>query len=631
MILAAVYIEEHYLFQGSQMINFGAQAFFDFQTNRDNKHFVKKPNENYISDFYGPNTSLISAIVGANGVGKTTILRILNEGLDETEAVFFYLSNSQVIVKNKHKIKFVAENFKYTTLNTDEELYPLYYSPNIDYNIQNFHSPISLSNYFQDTLSEFYFNNLERQLLFLNSAKAQRLKQLYPDLPYFEKLNTRVNNFKKEKFLNIYQDSNMGKSMRQEFDMVWNSYNLTNAINDFIHDDSNFTRDLEISLLSLLVLNDTYIVTNDNGFSIGFKEVLDQLTFHEKLNKFLEKCLDNIDSPSFHILKKGKIDVFNSDLLIHRLKKIKTKQLAGGFDYDTIRKLLINCITTFKTVYDFYILLVNFTTTKIVRKDKEKEVLEISVNDLQSIKNLIKAYTGLVLQFRRLPAEFRILNFYTDKRLSTGENALLDFYSSLYYFTIEINNHLREKKSYLLLLDEPEQGYHALWKKKFINSITTVLPLLFEDLKFAPTIQIIFTTHDPLTLSDFPNHNIIYFDKENNRILPLEESSTKNSFGANISDILAESFFIGDGLIGEFAKDKIQNIIDYLNNLKTLEEISWAKNSIDIRVLIECIGEPFLKDKLTEMYLEKFPNTKDIEIRKLEEKLKELRNGSNTD
>ena len=44
------------------------------------------------------------------------------------------------------------------------------------------------------------------------------------------------------------------------------------------------------------------------------------------------------------------------------------------------------------------------------------------------------------------------------------------------------------------------------------------------------------------------------------------EDKPKKTFGANISELLEESFFLENGLIGDFAKEKIEQTINWLNN-----------------------------------------------------------------
>ena len=181
------------------------------------------------------------------------------------------------------------------------------------------------------------------------------------------------------------------------------------------------------------------------------------------------------------------------------------------------------------------------------------------------------------------------------------------------------------------MLDEPETGYHAIWKKKFIKSITEILPELFKELKQDPNIQVIFTTHDALTLSDIPNGNITYLKK-------LEDSSIKvfhlgdherpsHSFGASITDLLANSFFIDDGLMGDFAKGKINDLLKYLtyddskedSNTNEIPKLDWSLSKAE--KFIDIIGEPLLKYDLKELLLSKFYDEKKIddEIAKLQE------------
>ena len=81
-----------------------------------------------------------------------------------------------------------------------------------------------------------------------------------------------------------------------------------------------------------------------------------------------------------------------------------------------------------------------------------------------------------------------------------------------------------------------------------------------------------------------------------------------------------------DGLMGEFAKGKINDVHDFLTNLNTQSELTQSK----AQSIINLIGEPILKKELQNLYDEKF-ETSDIdkqirghqeEIAKLEAKRK---------
>ena len=57
-----------------------------------------------------------------------------------------------------------------------------------------------------------------------------------------------------------------------------------------------------------------------------------------------------------------------------------------------------------------------------------------------------------------------------------------------------------------------------------------------------------------------------------------------------------------DGLMGEFAENKINDAIQYLRGKNDIYDDKQG----ELRSLIDIIGEPFLKKKLLELYYEKF-------------------------
>src|SRR5690606_9204622 len=82
-------------------------------------------------------------------------------------------------------------------------------------------------------------------------------------------------------------------------------------------------------------------------------------------------------------------------------------------------------------------------------------------------------------------------------------------------------------------------------------------------------------THDPLTLSDMPRQNVVFLDKDavGNTII---SKGKKETFGANIHDLLADSFFISDGLMGDFAKEKINKTLTWLRYKILAQEIEFV-------------------------------------------------------
>jgi predicted ATP-binding protein involved in virulence len=177
------------------------------------------------------------------------------------------------------------------------------------------------------------------------------------------------------------------------------------------------------------------------------------------------------------------------------------------------------------------------------------------------------------------------------------------------------------KNHYILLLDEADLTFHLSWKKKYVKALLKTLPYFFNELENNPSFEIIFTTHDPITLSDLPNSNVIYIERQDynspSNILSFNSKNRPSkTFGANISDLIADSFFIENSLIGDFAFDKIQATIVWLNNKDNHQNESYYKK------LIKTIDEPIIQRKLAEMYDEKTNENFQLEV--INEQIKKL-------
>lgn len=135
--------------------------------------------------------------------------------------------------------------------------------------------------------------------------------------------------------------------------------------------------------------------------------------------------------------------------------------------------------------------------------------------------------------------------------------------------------------SLFLFLDEIDLTYHVEWQRVIISMLTTVLPIMFKKKYFEEDdaecgchdIQIILATHSPLILGDFPKASVIYL-KDNNQ-------ATQNStFGENLYTILKDGFFMND-TIGEFAKRKINTVAEWCSS--TREYYEQKRKNDDMR------------------------------------------------
>lgn len=600
MELLSLFVKKHFLFSQPEYFNFGGAFTFKFTLSGNELTIKKLDNPKHIPNFFGDKISNISAIVGNNGVGKSSIMRMLNQEPGH-EIISIYYDGQTFFVRNQSEIQINAQ-FEYQKYNDENKFYPLYYSNHIDYNLKTFHSPINQSNLLVDSIQDYYYNSILRQVFFLNQ-KGLYLQKTFQNLPFYENLTIKVNQIDKDKFLgsDFYKKATIGKSIKEQLKMLWNYYAVSNESG--LHGNFNFLNNFQVVILSLLVTDDIYAQTNSNGTNFGFQDVLNQPEFEDKLEVFLKKRLDNIDGALFETLEKSYgVKFENVDDLIEKIKADKFSQISGGFDFIKIKSHLEQTIIRYSRVFKLYkFISSNSDKTFIFEKPNEIKISIKQDTTENFLETFIQLYQDVHETFQYIQFEFRIFNITPEKRLSTGEQSLLNFYSAIYSFVRKGENHLRKYNQYLLLLDEPETGYHAVWKKKFIKSVTEILPELFSELKQRPTIQIIFSTHDALTLSDIPNDNITYLQK-------LEDSSVKvyknneqgrplRSFGANITDLLADSFFVEDGLIGDFAKNYIHWIIEWIND----ESRDMSKLE-KVKKIINLIDEPITQTKLSEMF-----------------------------
>ena len=191
--------------------------------------------------------------------------------------------------------------------------------------------------------------------------------------------------------------------------------------------------------------------------------------------------------------------------------------------------------------------------------------------------------------------------------MSSGEQHLVHTMQSVLYHILNVNSVHNSKESknkyeYInIIFDEIELYFHPEYQRRFVFELLERLDSLKKGnhIPKIKGINILFCTHSPFILSDIPKQNVLF----------LGEKKDFKTFGANITTLLANSFFM-ENLIGEFAKNKINEVITWITQDKE-----------DILKTIRLIDEPILKNKLIEMYYEKFT---DKEREKSEEKIKAL-------
>lgn len=150
-----------------------------------------------------------------------------------------------------------------------------------------------------------------------------------------------------------------------------------------------------------------------------------------------------------------------------------------------------------------------------------------------------------------------------------------------------IEKHVSSYQSVNLIFDEVELYYHPQYQKETVSSLLNLIRI--SNLKYIKNINILFLTHSPFILSDIPiqNTTLLTIDKKTGKSKLVKKK--KQSFGANIHDLLSDNFFLTGTLIGNLADRRITQLI---------EKIKTSKVSKDDKLMLKLIGDTFLKTSI---------------------------------
>jgi len=311
------------------------------------------------------------------------------------------------------------------------------------------------------------------------------------------------------------------------------------------------------------------------------------------------------------------------------------------------RKVFNNYFTKMSTPFDV-----------TVKKESGEEKVKYSDNKASMILDIMKifekipdnyfTYLGGDIRFDFLTAEGlnsegfdlfkKIINLYFETntithymlfnwspRISSGEQSYLNIFSR-FISIFETDWTTRcNYKDLIIFFDEIETTLHPEWQRTLVKNLIKFFEEFFieNDHKkhnIEPKhIHLIFATHSPILLSDIPVDNCCFLKREGFETKVVDEM--EQTFGANIHSLFADSFFLNGGTIGDFAKNKINGLIQ---EIKTAKPEYLEENEKSIKNRIEMIGEQIIRGKVISI-LEERLSTNLISIyskvRKIEKRL----------
>lgn len=624
-----------------------------------NNEIIISPLSKTPKNFFKDNITGVTAIVGKNGSGKTNLTEFINYNLAHVTNG----SLETIIQENKGLVIidnyiFIQETVK---LNNTEELkkigYEISYFENapLDKHGARIWAKMNENKYiYYSSAFEFRFINVRNNLTNISTSYLA-FNDIYKTTKHY--------NFDRENQLSFNYNPTDSLTAHYVNEMVRESDFILNFnIQEYIGETPT---DLKISIDILkenrLLQRPDFYKTEDN------KEI-----HTDKLWEELWELENSIGNDEYADLKDYKLpETDETDNYQYYLIPIENQKiLFRKYFLINLFKILLNTGNKFEIGY-FHSFIYN---TKLIKNTELGETLESINNKLELFINeciwtqkqeklrkpasltyypekihfeLIRnahlkinntknknIFLELLELCKKITQNRLFFHYQFSNNYSSGQQNLLNFYSRFYWAKNELleseKNDIYEsfRKQIIIFIDEGEVALHPEWQRVFFNNITTFLSKLFNDRK----IQLILTTHSPFVLSDIPKNNVVFLDRDENGNTKISNLEKIDTFGANIHELLADSFFLNEGFIGDFAKNKILDLIRYLtfndddiesdSNIKSQEK--WSEDSAF--KVINIVGEPIIKERLLALFDKKFTfKRKESILAKMNELEKELK------
>lgn len=613
------------------IVNIGGEYIYNVE--KSDKGFIinRDPNPEYIPLFFDSvdnNGCLnnISAIVGENGAGKTSILNFILELMRYSNPSFGFVIGEDEegvpIILGQHTLNIFFKNKQIDSYN---EVFKIYYSPFLNYvnhSENNFHAKFANLSF-----DSVLLRDLDSFLEFKGNSDANQ----YDIFQHLSNRNHERNTksslgkiFSSKK--NKLRMPSLGESSLHLSSI--NEIKLWNTPYEF----RPFVELFNTRYEELLALNQKRLGKAKNKYPVNLEFF--KIRIMNELKKILVLQMEKSNS----YLQEGY-------LLKDFVKRNRNKSLDSillnftkehFFKYQKSEKWTYFNYSLFKNFIDVVYKSLDSINPKKRQRNREVDFSSLSyIPDEMYSRELLKVQNQLcrhiegyytmgeneagfnAREMGEISGVFSFSN--VDRKLSSGEQAYYNLYSRIGHF-LETKiirkkyNEIGEPTNYILLLDEADLGYHPQWKKEFVEDLTLNIPKLFSNVsENKVNIQIIFTSHDPITLSDMPSRNVVLIEKNGDNIRIFNpDSNQEQTFGANVSTLLEDSFFIKDGLMGSFAKRKINETIKWLL-IKDKRRIKKGEKDKYWR-LINSIGEPIIRRKLKSMYVERFNDSDTLKL-----------------
>lgn len=637
-----------YLNIKKQGLNFGSAYIYkaDFEEEENRLIITRTNNEKYQPGFFKIESvgfENVTAIVGENGAGKTNLLeyigKLLTSPIEESDDMYmnkgiliFEDGNGDIYIRSNYPDMVNTSGFKFNnweSINT-YNYEAIYYSPIYDfrYNTTNDTS----NNRWKNVSSNFLLNNdtstaVEASRENIEPVFQHKTQEILRLLLFIESISSNPEVRKlieKTIFIPDYIEISLNEireftdNERQAFHPTFRSFLEEDFLSKHFHEENS-------------VLNAYSSQNNNDNLKI-------------KSWEFFHKFLLNFSTNFFHsLLRVAETSLLGAEAIWEESFRKATKQFTEHnfqqLDYVTCTE------SNFEQKIKFFFHN-NFIFLQFI--EVFKKIIFNSNNEIladHKLKIQRKSIEELIISMRQTVGttqyNFDFINFDWEG-MSSGEKSFMTLFSRLYQAHLsphivyndsdddDLDNDSYPSQIYLLI-DEGEAGFHFQWQKEYIKNLITIIPHIFEQ---NIPIHLIFATHSPITLSDIPNHHIAFLKKKNQGETEILDSGkgVRHTFGANIHDILYDSFFMQEGFMGSFAVHKINEVFNSLERLQEgQKKLRDPKNEApqivpsDLKVIVSNIDEDLIRRKLEEKIAQiEYGDTKAAQVASLEAQKKHI-------
>jgi hypothetical protein len=471
----------------------------------------------------------ISAIIGENGVGKTTILDFIEESFGYTNSSGFIVWFDNVIgytVVRKNMIFEKVDNLSNYDISFNDNVASEFRKLKFEIlKVDNIASSDSFLSHKRtrnksSLVTDINLNPKNNRGAFFN------LHDFITNSEWLKKFKGKNSNF--EFYLPRYDKSDLNKALSLLKGSEYNIDDIRNLINGLVDENKGEYNVFNYYLDSVFVKSLTaekYFFSKGNEKNLSY--VMDVFMNYSSLR--VHYNLD-ADVSLMQVINESVVD-----------EKSRLGRLLKGM----------------KIFADFFSYLISFYTKPV--NFSGFSGITINVPDGKAVYSLVKHLSAISLYVKHSIT-------YGWSGFSSGELALIKIFSGLQSKFISNN---KESNRYLVIMDEVDLYLHPEWQREFLQELINFIKINFS----LSEVQVLVTSHSPIIIGDFLPEDIISLKKDKDGDICVTESF---GFGTQITDLYLDGMHL-TSIFGALSKKHFDEILAANGDLTKQQEILISK------------------------------------------------------